>query len=163
MTYEKYDRGAIIYARTCAQVENVTDTLSINHNWLNGANMHMCWQLLQEERDRIARELMNDDQECLFQEVDVCYGVLQCVAVCCSALQCVAVCCSVLQCVAVCCSVLQRVAVCCSVLQCVAVCCSVLQCAAVCCSVLQCVAVCCSARELSNDDQEDLSQEVNVC
>ena len=50
------------------------------------------------------------------------------------------VCCGVLRCVAVCFSVLQYVAVCCSVLQCVAVCFSVLQCVAVCFSVLQCVA-----------------------
>ena len=49
-----------------------------------------------------------------------CVCVLR-VQVCCGVLQCVAVRCSVLQCVAVCYSVLQRVAACCSVLQCDAV------------------------------------------
>ena len=31
-------------------VENLEDTLSINHNWLNGLNMHWGWALLQRER-----------------------------------------------------------------------------------------------------------------
>lgn len=30
-------------------VENVEDTLSINHNWLNGFNIHWSWDLLQQE------------------------------------------------------------------------------------------------------------------
>ena len=29
------------------QVENVTDALSINHNWVNAANIHYSWRLLQ--------------------------------------------------------------------------------------------------------------------
>lgn len=29
------------------QVENVTDALSINHNWVNAANIHYSWCLLQ--------------------------------------------------------------------------------------------------------------------
>jgi len=107
----------------------------------------------------------------VLQLVEVCRGVLLCVAVCCCVLQCVAfkkkatvfVLCysSVLLRVAVCSSVqekgdgihavLQCVTVCCSVLQCVAVCCSMLQsrkkrgfrcCFVVCYSVLQHVAVC---------------------
>jgi len=60
--------------------------------------------------------------------------VLQCDAVCCGVFQNVAVCFYLLQ---VCC---RCGAVCCSASQCVAVCCSVLQCVAVCCSVLLCVA-----------------------
>ena len=30
-------------------VENLEDTLSINHNWLNGHNIEKVWQLLQRE------------------------------------------------------------------------------------------------------------------
>ncbi|KAL3152641.1 hypothetical protein ABBQ32_001655 [Trebouxia sp. C0010 RCD-2024] len=30
-------------------VHNLEDTLSINHNWLNGYNMHWAWALLQQE------------------------------------------------------------------------------------------------------------------
>ncbi|CAL5220025.1 g1971 [Coccomyxa viridis] len=30
-------------------VENLEDTLSINHNWLNGFNLHWAWELLQKE------------------------------------------------------------------------------------------------------------------
>ncbi|DBA96945.1 TPA: hypothetical protein ACH3X1_001275 [Trebouxia sp. C0004] len=36
-------------------VENIEDTLSINHNWLNGYNIHWALALLQQERtDAIA-------------------------------------------------------------------------------------------------------------
>ncbi len=31
-------------------VENVEDTLSINHNWINGHNLHWGWDLLRRER-----------------------------------------------------------------------------------------------------------------
>ena len=127
---------------------------------------------------RLLQSLPRGMQACLLWKVtralklQVCCGVLQCVAVCfsgravsCSVLECVAVCCSVLQCVAVYiahCSVLlgcsrqensylQRVVVCqCVAVQYVAVRCSVLQCAAVYCSVyctLQCVAWLQSTRE----------------
>lgn len=30
-------------------VENLEDTLSINHNWLNGFNLHLCWQFLESQ------------------------------------------------------------------------------------------------------------------
>jgi JmjC domain, hydroxylase len=30
-------------------VENIADTLSINHNWLNGANLHQCWCYVNSE------------------------------------------------------------------------------------------------------------------
>ena len=30
-------------------VQNLEDTLSINHNWLNGYNIHWAWALLQQE------------------------------------------------------------------------------------------------------------------
>lgn len=51
------------------QVENLTDALSVNHNWLNGANIHWSWKLLQRHRASIAREMPADDQEAVFQEV----------------------------------------------------------------------------------------------
>ena len=35
-------------------VENVEDTLSINHNWLNGFNVAWGWALLQRERSQAA-------------------------------------------------------------------------------------------------------------
>ncbi|BBN19833.1 protein MpCupin104 [Marchantia polymorpha subsp. ruderalis] len=31
------------------QVTNVEDTISINHNWLNGCNLHWAWKLLRKE------------------------------------------------------------------------------------------------------------------
>ena len=66
---------------------------------------------------RLLQSLPRGMQACLLWKVtralklQVCCGVLQCVAVCfsgravsCSVLECVAVCCSVLQCVAACCN-----------------------------------------------------------
>ena len=41
----------------------------VNHNWLNGANIHWSWKLLQRHRASIAREMPADDQEAVFQEV----------------------------------------------------------------------------------------------
>lgn len=31
-------------------VENLDDCVSINHNWLNGHNVHWAWMLLRAER-----------------------------------------------------------------------------------------------------------------
>ena len=38
-------------------VDNLEDTLSINHNWLNGFNIHWGWQHLQEEHASAARAI----------------------------------------------------------------------------------------------------------
>jgi hypothetical protein len=35
-------------------VRNLEDTLSINHNWLNGFNLHWAWALLRRERAEAA-------------------------------------------------------------------------------------------------------------
>ena len=40
-------------------VENVHDTLSINHNWLNGANIHICWEYV-ETKVRYSRANENN-------------------------------------------------------------------------------------------------------
>jgi hypothetical protein len=34
---------------TLVQVENLEDTLSINHNWLNACNLHWTFQLLRRD------------------------------------------------------------------------------------------------------------------
>jgi len=82
------------------------------------------------------REKASEVKQCVrcgvlqcWEDVAVCFNVLQCAAVQKLSSVCVAVCCSVLR-------TLQRVSLCCSVLQGVAVCCSVLQCVR--CGVLQC-------------------------
>lgn len=38
-------------------VENLEDTLSVNHNWINGFNVHWAWQLLHEEHAAAARAI----------------------------------------------------------------------------------------------------------
>ena len=43
-------------------VENLEDTLSINHNWLNGHNIAWGWGLLQRERAAAAAAI--DDCRC---------------------------------------------------------------------------------------------------
>jgi hypothetical protein len=45
-----------------AAVENLDDCVSINHNWLNGHNVHWTWALLQLER-RQAEEGIEDCRE----------------------------------------------------------------------------------------------------
>ncbi|KAK9979882.1 hypothetical protein ABG768_013290 [Culter alburnus] len=39
------------------QVYNLEDTISINHNWLNGCNLDTMWQFLQDELSSVQREI----------------------------------------------------------------------------------------------------------
>ncbi|XP_051734484.1 2-oxoglutarate and iron-dependent oxygenase JMJD4 [Ctenopharyngodon idella] len=39
------------------QVYNLEDTISINHNWLNGCNLDTTWQFLQDELSSVQREI----------------------------------------------------------------------------------------------------------
>uniref|UniRef100_A0A8D2P5X1 Jumonji domain-containing protein 4 n=1 Tax=Zosterops lateralis melanops TaxID=1220523 RepID=A0A8D2P5X1_ZOSLA len=39
------------------QVHNLEDTISINHNWVNGCNVSVVWSFLQEELAAVQREL----------------------------------------------------------------------------------------------------------
>ncbi|XP_012683293.1 2-oxoglutarate and iron-dependent oxygenase JMJD4 [Clupea harengus] len=39
------------------QVYNLEDTISINHNWLNGSNLDIMWQFLQDELASVQREI----------------------------------------------------------------------------------------------------------
>lgn len=39
------------------QVYNLEDTISINHNWLNGCNLDVMWQFLQEELSSVQKEI----------------------------------------------------------------------------------------------------------
>ncbi|XP_036453164.1 2-oxoglutarate and iron-dependent oxygenase JMJD4 [Colossoma macropomum] len=39
------------------QVYNLEDTISINHNWLNGCNLDIMWQFLQEELLSVQKEI----------------------------------------------------------------------------------------------------------
>ncbi|KAK0147109.1 JmjC domain-containing protein 4 [Merluccius polli] len=39
------------------QVYNLEDTISINHNWLNGCNIDIMWQFLQNELSAVQREI----------------------------------------------------------------------------------------------------------
>jgi hypothetical protein len=45
------------------QVHNLQDTLSINHNWLNGANIHWSWKLLSEEAEKIKATVPGCDED----------------------------------------------------------------------------------------------------
>lgn len=36
-------------------VENLTDTLSVNHNWFNAHNVHWAWVLLRRQRGLAAQ------------------------------------------------------------------------------------------------------------
>ncbi|KAM5157629.1 2-oxoglutarate and iron-dependent oxygenase JMJD4 isoform 1-T3 [Mantella aurantiaca] len=40
------------------QVYNVMDTISINHNWLNGCNVAVMWRFLQGELEAVQREIV---------------------------------------------------------------------------------------------------------
>ncbi|XP_055723689.1 LOW QUALITY PROTEIN: 2-oxoglutarate and iron-dependent oxygenase JMJD4 [Salvelinus fontinalis] len=40
------------------QVYNLEDTISINHNWLNGCNVYIMWQFLQNELSAVQREIV---------------------------------------------------------------------------------------------------------
>lgn len=51
-----------LYDFPIAAVENLDDCVSINHNWLNGHNVHWTWALLQLER-RQAEEGIEDCRE----------------------------------------------------------------------------------------------------
>ncbi|KAL4646474.1 jmjC domain-containing protein 4-like [Arapaima gigas] len=39
------------------QVYNLEDTISINHNWLNGCNVDLVWEFLQKELSAVQREI----------------------------------------------------------------------------------------------------------
>ncbi|XP_053739117.1 2-oxoglutarate and iron-dependent oxygenase JMJD4 isoform X2 [Synchiropus splendidus] len=39
------------------QVYNLEDTISINHNWLNGCNVDIMWQFLQDELSSVQKEI----------------------------------------------------------------------------------------------------------
>lgn len=44
-------------------VENVDDTLSINHNWLNGANIKQCWQYVDSKVRRSRLHARNEQSQ----------------------------------------------------------------------------------------------------
>lgn len=60
---------------------NLEDTLSINHNWLNGYNIHWSWALLQQEyKDAAAAiEDCRSDLLAFFSSSTACW--LACTAV----------------------------------------------------------------------------------
>ncbi|XP_069107689.1 2-oxoglutarate and iron-dependent oxygenase JMJD4-like isoform X2 [Argopecten irradians] len=39
------------------QVHNLEDTISINHNWMNGCNLNRCWSFLKQELSEVQREI----------------------------------------------------------------------------------------------------------
>ncbi|XP_060064308.1 2-oxoglutarate and iron-dependent oxygenase JMJD4-like [Ylistrum balloti] len=39
------------------QVHNLEDTISINHNWMNGCNIYRCWKFLKQELCNVQREI----------------------------------------------------------------------------------------------------------
>ncbi len=41
------------------QVENEEDAVSVNHNWLNGANVAHVWRQLDRAREDVKRELQD--------------------------------------------------------------------------------------------------------
>jgi JmjC domain, hydroxylase len=40
------------------KVRNVPETLSINHNWITTANLHLVWQCIQQEMEAVKKELV---------------------------------------------------------------------------------------------------------
>ncbi|XP_052812566.1 2-oxoglutarate and iron-dependent oxygenase JMJD4-like isoform X2 [Mya arenaria] len=53
------DQGQIIFVPSGwhHQVFNLEDTISINHNWLNGSNVDLCWRHLQASLGDVQREI----------------------------------------------------------------------------------------------------------
>ncbi|BDA42235.1 2-oxoglutarate and iron-dependent oxygenase JMJD4 [Coccomyxa sp. Obi] len=51
-------------------VENLEDTLSINHNWLNAFNLHWGWTLLQRERAEAAAAIEDCRETCTLEEFE---------------------------------------------------------------------------------------------
>jgi hypothetical protein len=49
-------------------VENIADTISINHNWLNGANLRQCWHFVNTEVRSSARLRRNLTSENSFSD-----------------------------------------------------------------------------------------------
>ena len=62
------------------EVENLVDTLSINHNWVTSANIDLTWECLQSEMSSIEKELMawglpEDDLESREMMLQGCCGL----------------------------------------------------------------------------------------
>ncbi|XP_064598247.1 2-oxoglutarate and iron-dependent oxygenase JMJD4-like isoform X2 [Liolophura sinensis] len=58
--FEVYqEEGEIIYVPSGwhHQVHNMEDTISINHNWINGCNIDLCWTFLMENLADVQREI----------------------------------------------------------------------------------------------------------
>ncbi|XP_061163826.1 2-oxoglutarate and iron-dependent oxygenase JMJD4-like [Saccostrea echinata] len=53
------EAGEIIYVPSGwhHQVYNLEDTISINHNWLNGCNVDICWQYIKDNLVQVEREI----------------------------------------------------------------------------------------------------------
>jgi hypothetical protein len=46
------------------QVLNVTDCVSINHNWINAANARVCWAMLRDEMAEVREGLGDPEDRC---------------------------------------------------------------------------------------------------
>ena len=46
------------------QVHNVTDCVSINHNWFNAANARVCWAMLRDEMREVKKGLVDVEDRC---------------------------------------------------------------------------------------------------
>lgn len=53
-------------------MHNLEDTLSINHNWLNGYNIHWAWALLQQEHSDATAAI----EDCRYSSVCVLHKLV---------------------------------------------------------------------------------------
>ncbi|KAL5005972.1 hypothetical protein ScPMuIL_017130 [Solemya velum] len=53
------EAGEVMFVPSCwhHQVYNLEDTISINHNWLNGCNVDLCWEHLKQSLRDVQREI----------------------------------------------------------------------------------------------------------
>ena len=58
------------------QVTNVTDTLSINHNWFNGTNIDYIWIKLERELKRVQAEMADCFEQNNHEWKDMCQNLL---------------------------------------------------------------------------------------
>jgi hypothetical protein len=58
--------GAVLFVPSLwyHQVHNLTDCVSINHNWLNAANARVCWAMLRDETSAVREGLLDPEDRC---------------------------------------------------------------------------------------------------
>lgn len=57
------------------QVWNLVDTISVNHNWINGCNVQQMWNLIKNDLDNVKKEI--SDCEDMVDFIDHCQVMLK--------------------------------------------------------------------------------------